>query len=1264
VPIFLTLKHASNLSDDYWKLWIDTGGTFTDCVAEDPSGYTHRIKVLSKSCLRGRILRKINPHVYAFEANWEYPTSLLEGYTFKVLGSKETSRLVAVNFRDHTLVIDDNRSSFTGDDFEISTGEEAPILAARLITGTPLSQPLPPMEIRLGTTRATNALLERKGAKTVLFVTKGFKDLLQIGTQQRPDLFQLNIPTTKMLYDEVIEIEERLDATGGIVKSFEEPAGRPVRSYESAAVSLLHSYVNPTHEQLVRRWLEKQGQTSISLSSELSPAVHYLRRTQTAVVNAYLAPVLDHYLSAIRKSMGERSSLKVMKSSGGLAEVEGFLAKDSLLSGPAGGVVAATSIGQQFGIERLIAFDMGGTSTDVARIAGRPEMRYLTEIDGVELHNASLAIETVAAGGGSVCWFDGFNLRVGPESAGASPGPACYGAGGPLTITDVNLLLGKLEPNRFGIPIRADAAEAELNKLKNLVFQQTGNFLSTRQLLRGLEVIANEKMADAIRHISVKRGIHPGTHTLLAYGGAGGLHGCQLASILGIKEVLIPFDAGLFSARGMGLARPALIVSRQILRQWESAAPDLDTLFHDLEAEARTQMLKGGDERVEVEFRSVFLRFLGQESALEVAYEGMEGTARAFEENYRESFGYFPENRPLEVESIRLGLAEIASNPVRVELRKEGNTGEPDRYLVSRFHAEQQTEIPVYEWRNLQPGTVIPGVALVINESSSTYLPEGWEGVVQDNLDLMVFEKVSVATVQDESPGEIALELFTNRFKAIAEEMGAQLLRTAFSVNVKERLDFSCALLDRDGELLVNAPHIPVHLGSLGVCLRQVRAYISIRPGDVIITNHPMFGGSHLPDVTLLAGVFLDNKELVGYVANRAHHAEIGGMTPGSMPTDAVNLAQEGVVIEPQYLVKKGVLQWKAMERLFTKSKYPTRSYQENEADIAAALSSLRKGQKDLLAMVAEHGKETVFKYMSILKDRASAQLNSALQAYEGKVMKAAEYLDDGHRIYLKASVLNGKLTLDFKGTSKAHPRNLNANLAILYSVILYVLRLLTDRDIPLNEGLMRQVDIQLPPDSLLNPRFEVSGEKCPAVVGGNTEISQRLTDTLLKAFGLVAASQGTMNNFLFGNDRFGYYETLGGGTGAGKDFHGHAAIHQHMTNTRITDAEELERKYPVRLVQFGIRRGSGGKGKFNGGDGIIRAFEFTEALKVTLLGQHRFFKPYGLAGGSGGATGNNWFVTKEKKWVQLPGIAGVSVEPGEMIIIETPGGGGYGESG
>jgi len=1250
------------LAEHYWKLWIDTGGTFTDCIAEDPNGQIHRIKILSKGCLRGRILRKINPHVYHFEANWTHAPHLLEGYTFKVPGTKEKSKLVGINFRDHTLVVEHNLSSLTDSDFEISTGEEAPVLAARLVTETPLYHPLPAMDIRLGTTRGTNALLERKGARTTLFVTEGFRDLLRIGTQQRPNLFQLNIPDRSMLYEQVIEVSERVDFRGAVLKDLSFDIKELPEHIESAAISLLNSYVNPEHEQELGHRVKEVGIPSVTLSSEISPEVHYLRRTQTALVNAYLSPVLDRYLSSIRRSIGTNSKLKVMTSSGGLASVERFRAKDSLLSGPAGGVVAAAHIGKTFGVDKLITFDMGGTSTDVARIDGRPELKYITVIDQVELHNAALAIETVAAGGGSVCWFDGFSLRVGPESAGANPGPACYGAGGPFTLTDVNLLLGKLEPNKFGIPIRYDAAEKALNELKDLIFQQTGNFLSARQLLKGLEQIANEKMADAIRQISVRKGVDPAGYTLLAYGGAGGLHACQLAAILGMKSVLLPYDAGLFSARGMGLARPTYIASRQLLQLWTEAVDQLDTIVGELEQEAREAIRGESLNDSEVEFCSVFLRFAGQESTLEVPYDAH--TLQVFQQLYMENFGYFPENRPVEIVGIRMGVkAGSAGQPV-YELKQSGEEARPGRKVASRYHSDQEIEIPVYDWQQLQPGLEIRGLALVVNETSSTYIPEGWNAVVQDNLDLFMVEVNAVSPDTAESPEEISLELYTNRFKGIAEEMGAQLLRTAFSVNVKERMDFSCALLDPDGELLVNAPHIPVHLGSLGVCLREVRNYLKIRPGDVVITNHPKFGGSHLPDVTLLAGVFTGKGELVGYVANRAHHAEIGGMTPGSMPVDATNLEEEGVVIPPVYLIEKGVPKWKEIEKLFKTARYPTRAYPENEADIAAALSSLRKGQRQLLALVEQNGREEVFKYMHLLKERAAVQLNSVLQTYEGKTLKATEYLDDGHRLNVKITVRNGRLTLDFNGTSRPHPHNLNANTAILYSVILYVLRILANKDIPLNEGLMRQVEIKLPPLSLLNPKFEIEGRKCPAVVGGNTEISQRLSDTLLKAFGLAAGSQGTMNNFLFGNDRFGYYETVGGGCGAGEGFHGASAVHQHMTNTRITDPEELERRYPVRLLEFAVREGSGGKGKFRGGNGIIRTFEFLEPLKVTLLGQHRFFKPYGLAGGSGGATANNWWFTHDNRKVQLPGVASVNVEAGDVIKIETPGGGGYGEGG
>ncbi len=1250
------------MSEPCWKLWIDTGGTFTDCVARDLSGDLHRLKVLSNGTLRGRIVRKINPHVYQFETQWDFDSRLLEGYRFQVRDSPEKSRLLAINYRDKTLVVEDNLPPFSDRDFEIGGEEEAPVLVARLLTATALTDAFPAMEIRLGTTRGTNALLERKGAKTLLVVTKGFGDLLRIGTQQRPDLFQLQVPEAQRLYHSVMEVEERLDATGAILQplnliSLAKITGNGV---ESVGISLLHSYRNPEHEVQAGKFFRERGQQFVALSSELSGAVHYLRRTQTTMVHSYLAPVLSTYLRGIQQAIGQQD-LKIMTSSGGLVAAKHFLAKDSLLSGPAGGVVATTVLGKRFGATKLISFDMGGTSTDVARIEGRADLRFTTIVDGIELHNATLAIETVAAGGGSVCFFDGYNLCVGPESAGAFPGPACYGAGGPLTITDVNLLLGKMDPGQFGIPIRMEAAGRALAVLRDEIYEKTGNSLTARQLLEGLEAIANEKMAGAIRRISVAHGIDPAAYTLMVYGGAGGLHGCQLAERLGILQVIIPYDAGLFSATGMGMARVSRMISRQVLQPWEVAGTRLAALLEGMQEEGREALRKEGIAGTETGFCSVFLRFAGQESTLEVPYT--EGTVlETFEQLYRECFGYFPSDREIELESVRLEVIASSEPEPGYRIRYEGGVVAPVRNFTAKY-AGEETVIPVFEWDRLQPGQVIRGGGILVNAGATVFLPAGWEGVVQESGDLIVFYRERGPALREDNPEAIELELFTNRFKAIAEEMGAQLQRTAFSVNVKERLDFSCALIDPEGELLVNAPHIPVHLGSLGICTRLVRDYLPLGPGDVVITNHPKYGGSHLPDVTLLAGVYAADNRLIGYVINRAHHAEIGGMTPGSMPPDAESLDQEGVVIVPQYLVHNGAVQWERLAELFTTGAFPTRSFAENQADITAALSALRKGQQQLEKLAAQHGVEKLFRYMRLLKDRAAAELQKALLPFEGKMLKSTEFLDDGHRINLRLTVTGGVMTIDFTGVSKRHPRNLNANLSIIYSAVLYVLRLLAQTNLPLNEGLLRQVRLVLPRDSFLNPDFRDEGALCPAVVGGNTEVSQRLVDTLLKAFGSIACSQGTMNNFLFGNERFGYYETIGGGTGAGEGFHGRSGVHQHMTNTRITDPEELERRYPIRLLEFKIRRGSGGKGKFNGGDGIVRSFEFLEPLSVTLLAQHRHFMPYGMAGGGGGQTGNHLLRRHTGEWIKLPGIARVSVEKYDRIIIETPGGGAYGET-
>ena len=794
-------------------------------------------------------------------------------------------------------------------------------------------------------------------------------------------------------------------------------------------------------------------------------------------------------------------------------------------------------------------------------------------------------------------------------------------------------------------------------------------------------------MAEAIRRISVAKGFDPKDYPLLAFGGAGGLHGCQLAEILGIDTVILPYDAGLLSAFGMGEAKIERIESKQVLKNLNQV--DIETIFDELIEKAENYLETENIIHTEIKQKLLYLRFKGQENAIEcpltpkVAPKPPKGASTTtplsgirgqFLSKYKSLFGYCPDNLEIEVESAKVIVSELSSGKRVMSIERTNN--------YSKF--SYSTTI---NWDDLQSFDTFEGPTVLINATSTSYIPVGWKAEVTISKDIVLKTyEVSENLIGLELPS-IQLELFTNRFMAIAEEMGVQLQRTAFSVNVKERLDFSCALLDAEAELLVNAPHIPVHLGSLGICARLVLEKINIQKGDVVITNHPKYGGSHLPDVTLISGIFTTDNQLIGYAINRAHHAEIGGKSPGSMPPDAINLSEEGVVILPTYLVKNGEMQWEIINELFTKSKYPTRALTENIADINAALASLKTGEIALQKLVETHGLTKVHQYMKLLKDSSAEALRLALKPFENQVLEAVEKMDDGREIKVRIRPLTpeggiiiirerekkappsgryaaraGGAFFDFTGTSSRHPNNLNANISIIYSAILYVLRLLVDKNIPLNEGLMSGIEVILPEDSFLHPHFSDNPDECPAVVGGNTEVSQRLVDTLLKAFGLSACSQGTMNNFLFGNEHFGYYETICGGTGASEGHHGRSAVHQHMTNTRITDPEELERRYPVRIEQFSIRKNSGGTGKWNGGDGIIREIKFLENLNLTLISQHRNVAPYGMKGGEAGQIGKQTLIRVDGSIEEKEGIFSTNVSAGDRIVLETPGGGGWGD--
>ncbi|QKZ14670.1 hydantoinase B/oxoprolinase family protein [Spirosoma sp. KUDC1026] len=1290
-----------------WQIWIDTGGTFTDGIARDPSGTIHRTKVLSSSRLRGQLIRgKVN-------ASW-LTSPLFDGYQLRIIETGQTHVIQSLQV-DGTLVCEpplrpeDSVQTYTVDVF---TGEEAPVLAARLLTQTPLSQPFPRLEMRLGTTKGTNALLERKGGRVALLVTKGFKDLLVIGTQQRPNLFQLAIPPAELLYDSVLEVDERVAADGEIITPLTESGMTALidqlrqQQPDAVAISLLNSYRNPAHEQQLQTALLNAGFPLVTCSTAISTTPGYVARTQTTVVDAYLTPVLRDYLTNVQEQLNHQS-VRVMTSAGGLVRGDLFQPKDSLLSGPAGGVIGSSYVAnahetsEQTGV---LTLDMGGTSTDVARIDGQPDYRFSTQIGPFDLQLPSLSIETVAAGGGSVCWFDGSGttfgqLRVGPQSAGASPGPACYGATQPgqtplLTITDVNLLLGKLHPSQFGIPVFPEKAQQALQGIIDQITRHSnaapsGEVPGALELLRGFERIANETMAAAIRTISVARGFDPKTYSLLVFGGAGGLHGCAIAQLLGIERIVLPFDGGLLSAYGIGQAQIERLATQSVLKPLAGVSADLSRIGETLAEQATRQLRQEIQDDVPIQVKSsvAFLRFKGQEATVDVPISA--NLAADFRDRYQQRYGHIPENRAIELESVRV-LVSTASDEQPISTQPVSH-----RHAVPAFQAGAY---PAYDWTRLQEGDTFRGPALLLNTTSSAFIEPGWRLVVQANKNALVdyiadYDEPDKGTANETGTNTnevVQLELFTQRFRAIADEMGAQLQRTAFSVNVKERLDFSCALLDANARLVTNAPHIPVHLGSLGVCARLCLDKLPLGPGDVLITNHPKYGGSHLPDVTLLQGVFTDNSELIGYVINRAHHAEIGGKVPGSMPPDATSLLEEGVVLEPMYVVKNGHFLWEAsgedtgLAERFTNAPYPTRSLAENRADIEAALASLRSGELALQELARQYGLATVQHYMHRLQQSATDVITSVLNKLNSQTFSAEEALDDGHTICVRIAIQDERITFDFSGTSDVHPNNLNANHAILHSAVLYVLRLWcapgvespgmdvpgvdspgmdSHTSIPLNEGLMVPVEL-IVPTSFLSPVFSDNPADCPAVVGGNTEVSQRLVDTLLKALNLAACSQGTMNNFLFGKssagpDAFGYYETIGGGAGAVVGAAGRSAVHQHMTNTKLTDPEELERRYPVRLHQFAVRTGSGGDGQWRGGNGIIREIEFLTPVQATLLSQHRVTPPYGLNGAQPGQPGTQTLRYADGREEALPGIFTRAMQTGERIHIETPGGGG-----
>ncbi len=1296
-----------------WLICVDTGGTFTDCLAVDPRGGWHRTKVLSTATLRGTVTGSSGDTEVAIANSWNAPPLFGDGFTFHLLDSSHFSTRILHHEPEAGLIhLQDGlpHDILVPTPFELHTPYEAPILAAHLVTKTSSIATLPPHTLRLATTRGTNALLTRTGTSPALFLTAGHADLLFIGTQQRPDLFALDIRRPEPLCATVCEVPERLNADGSVLRPLDENTVRIAaqqcldQGIATAAVCLLHSYQNPLHEQRVASLLREMGFRHVSLASELAPFVKALPRAQTAVVNAYLAPIMEGYVARVSDRAGTATAgvpplappLHLMTSAGGLVSAPAFRPKDSLLSGPAGGIVGAATAGRLAGFERLIAFDMGGTSTDVARFEGEYEYTFEHTVGDAHLVSPALAIESVAAGGGSLCIADKYGLRVGPESAGASPGPACYGAGGPLTITDVNFLLGYIVPDRFEIPLSRSAAEEALFSLLANLEKVTGTAPDCDTVLHTLRHIANERMADAIRKISVRKGYDPAEYALLSFGGAGGQHACAVAEQLGIRTIIIPPDASLLSAFGLAHATMERIAERQVLRSLgENGITDreLDSLRNELAMEALQALRSDGVTNPSVHRFIVRLRLLGQESTLDIEPNGIISLTDRFASQYRNVYGHDPANKPIEVESVRVIAREEvggwSGGQVGGSLGTESGAGYwvlgVEQSDIPGSKTDQKREnVPIWERSQLRPDRPVSGPTLIVEQHSAIVVEAGWTCCVHSVSGALLMERIPTSShtpplapplgkgrgsggVEPNYPttklpnNPFMVELFTARFAAIAEEMGEMLRRTALSTNVKERLDFSCAVLDADGALIATAAHIPVHLGALGVCVRRIRESLVLAPGDVIVTNHPAFGGSHLPDVTVITPVFDDNQALVGYVANRAHHAEIGGTRPGSMPPDAKSLAEEGVVVPPFYLMHSGESRLDELCRLLTDAPFPTRSVADNRADLEAALAANHRGATALSTLARTVGTERVAESMQAIIAQSERLVRAAFVSLPDGVVSATETLDDGWSISVCLTIAGENATVDFTGTGGVHPGNRNAPPAVTVSAVLYVLRLLIGEPIPLNEGLLRPITLILPPDSLVNPTFDpLDATKSPAVVGGNVETSQRIVDTLLKALGLCAASQGTMNNTLWGADTFGYYETVCGGSGATANAPGASCIHTHMTNTRITDVEVIERRYPVRIEQFARRHGSGGRGKHPGGDGVIRETVFLAPMVLSLLTERRKTGPYGIAGGQDGLPGKQTLIRSQGTIVELGSTDGAEVGPGDRLILETPGGGGW----
>jgi len=1202
-------------ADTRWQFWIDRGGTFTDIVGKRPDGSLATLKLLSD-----------NPEQY----------------------------------------------------------RDAAVAGIRRLLGLGAGEPVTSVQVesvKMGTTVATNALLERKGEPTLLVITRGFHDALRIAYQDRPKLFERHIVLPELLYSRVVEADERVGVDGEIVCALDEARlESDLRSAHAAglasvAIVFMHGWRHTAHELAAERIARSVGFTQVSVSHRTSPLMKLVGRGDTTVVDAYLSPILRRYVDEVAAEM-PGVELYFMQSSGGLAQAQSFQGKDAILSGPAGGIVGMVRTAE-LGLRSaqddklaLIGFDMGGTSTDVSHYAGEFERAFETKVAGVRVRAPMMAIHTVAAGGGSILAFDGARFRVGPESAGANPGPASYRRGGPLTVTDANVAVGKIQPAFFPSvfggqgdePLDDGVVRERFATLASEITAATGSVRSPEEVAEGFIDIAVGAMANAIKKISVARGYDVTRYTLQCFGGAGGQHACRVADALGMTRIFIHPLAGVLSAYGMGLADRTAMLQAAIEQPLAAASAQVAATLDRLADEAAAELERQGVARSRIDVhRRVHLRYEGTDSALVVAFADEAGLQVGFEAAYRQRFAFLMEGRRLVVEAVSVEAVGAGDAPLETRHALAATGPAPVAARVRLFSEGRWHDAALVERAEARPGHTIAGPAIVAERNATTIVEPGWQARVTA-LDHLVLERVQARVARraiGTSVDPVLLEVFNNLFMNIAEQMGLQLQNTAYSVNIKERLDFSCALFDADGNLIANAPHMPVHLGSMSESIKTVVARNAgrMKPGDVFVLNDPYHGGTHLPDVTVVTPVYLEDaaRRPTFYVGSRGHHADIGGTTPGSMPPFSTRIEEEGVQIDNVRLVEGGRFLEAEMLALLESGEYPSRNPAQNIADLKAQVAANEKGVHELHAMVAQYGLDVVQSYMKHVQDNAEESVRRVITKLRNGAFTLP--LDNGAQISvaIRVDAAARSAEIDFTGTSAQLENNFNAPTAVCMAAVLYVFRTLVDDEIPLNAGCLKPLEVIIPEGSMLNPRPPAS------VVAGNVETSTCITNALYGALGAMASSQCTMNNFTFGNDRHQYYETISGGSGAGPGFAGTSVVQTHMTNSRLTDPEVLEFRFPVRLDSYEIRAGSGGAGVFRGGDGGVRRVRFLEPMTASILSNGRHHGAFGMAGGEAGSPGRNSVERAGGEVEGLDHIASVEVGIGDVFVIETPGGGGYG---